>query len=547
MKKLLSSLLCFSMLLGLTACGGSSRDTTTLRAAQGGDIEIMDPAIVDDSVTANVLAQMYEGLYKLDKDGNAIPNVATDAPEVSEDGLTYTIKLNEGYKWSDGEPLTAKDYIYAWKRAAAMGTADAYYSQFINKIVNGGTGEKLESIDDLGEFGAVATDDYTITITLNQKCAYFASLLTNTVFYPVRQDAVEKDGASPLESTWANRTDIPTNGAFRATKIDSKDEVVLTKNKKYHAAKEVSLETISFKVMADASSQTSAFQSGEIDWASSINLETVNADEELKECLYAIDPFVCNYYVLFNAGDENTADDDYSDALKDVEIREAISLAIDRKAVLKVSGKGEYAYELNNLVPVGIPGADGDYTTGNGNDYSGGYDLDKAKAIMESKGYNKDNMLTLKYSYNDNPMHKDVAQALQSSLKKAYIDLKADQAELQTFFDNRDKGKFELARHAMTADFLDPMAYLSMYYGANTAANTVDDKKFEALIDEAEKLDGAARYAKLAEAEKYLVQDMHYVVPLFGYTDPFLKASDLEGITSSPEGHYDLTRAKFAE
>lgn len=547
MKKLLSSLLCLSMMMALTACGGSERDTTTLRAAQGGDIEIMDPAIVDDSVTANVLAQMYEGLYKLDKDGNAIPNVATDAPEISEDGLTYTIKLNEGYKWSDGEPLTANDYIYAWKRAAAMGTADAYYSQFINKIVNGGTGEKLKNIDALGEFGAVATDDYTIQITLNQKCAYFASLLTNTVFYPVRQDVVEKDGGNPLESTWANREDCPTNGAFRATKIDSKDEVILTKNEEYHAADEVTFETISFKVMADASSQTSAFQSGEIDWASSINLETVNADDELKDCLYAIDPFVCNYYVLINAGDENVEGDDYSDALKDADIRAAISYAIDREAVLQVSGKGEFAYELNNLVPVGIPGANGDFTTENGNNYAGGYDLAKAQEIMKSKGYSEDNMLELTYSYNDTPMHKDVAQALQDSLKKAYINLKADQAELQTFFDNRDKGNFELARHAMTADFLDPMAYLSMYYGANTAGNTVDDAKYEALIDEAETLDGEARYAKLAEAEKYLVQDMHYVIPLFGYTDPFLKASDLEGITSSPEGHYDLTRAKFAE
>ena len=106
MKKLLGSLLCLAMVVGLTGCGdgGSEReDKTTLRTAKGGDIEVMDPAIVDDSVTANVLCQMYEGLYKLDKDGNAVPNVAVDMPTISEDGLTYTIKLNEGIKWSDGQ------------------------------------------------------------------------------------------------------------------------------------------------------------------------------------------------------------------------------------------------------------------------------------------------------------------------------------------------------------------------------------------------------------------------------------------------------------
>lgn len=541
MKKLLSSVLCLVMLFSLAGCGGSERDTSKIRVASGGDIEILDPAIVDDSVTANVLAQMYEGLYKLDSKGNAKPNVATDMPEISEDGLTYTIKLNKGYKWSDGEALTAKDYIYAWKRATAMGTGTAYYSQFISdNILNGGTGAALESMDELADFGAVATDDTTITITLKQKCAYFTSLLTNTVFYPVRQSAVEKDGASPLKSTWADATDVPTNGAFRATKVDSKDEVVLERNADYHAADEVKIETISFKVMSESNSQTSAFQSGQLDFASSVNSETVAGDETLKEQTYLITPFVCNYYVLLNSGEENT-----NPVLKDADIRKAFSLAIDRKAVLKASGKGEYAYELNNLVPIGIPGADGDFTEEAGNNYTGGYDLDAAKAIMESKGYSANNMLTLTYSYNDVPMHKDVAQAMQASLKKAYINLELKVAELQTFFTQRDKGEFETCRHAMTADFLDPMAYLSMYQGFDKAGNTVDDATFEAMLNEANALDGAERMNKLHEAEKYLVETQRYVVPLFGYTDPFLKASDLEGITSSPEGHYDLTRAYY--
>ena len=122
MKKLFSSLVCLAMLVSLTGCGGgSNRDTSTVRAAVGGDIEILDPAIVDDSITANVLAQMYEGLYKLDQDGNAVPNVATDMPEISDDGLTYTIKIHDGYKWSDGEPLTANDFVYAWTRLLRNG------------------------------------------------------------------------------------------------------------------------------------------------------------------------------------------------------------------------------------------------------------------------------------------------------------------------------------------------------------------------------------------------------------------------------------------
>lgn len=542
MKKLLSSLLCFAMVLGLTACGDAGReDKTTLYAAQGGDIEIMDPAIVDDSVTANVLNQMYEGLYKLDQNGNPVANVATGDAEVSADGLTYTITLKEGIKWSDGQPLVAGDFIYAWKRAAAMGTADAYYSQFINKIKNGGDGSTLKSMDELKDFGAVAETDTKIVITLKEKCAYFQSLLTSTVFYPVRKDAVEKDGGNPLKSNWADRTDIPTNGAFTATYIDSKDRVELTKNANYHSADQVKLEKIEFKVMADASSQTSAFQADEIQWASTVNLETANADETLKAQLYEIKPFVCNYFVLFNAGDEAALG---NEVLKDVEIRKAIAMGLNREEIVKASGKGQYAYPLYNLVPEGIPGVEGDFTTENGK-YAPEYNAEEAKKILTAKGYTAENPLKLSYYYNDSPMHKDVAQAMQASLKAINVDLQLKVGELQTFFADRDEGKFELARHAMTADFLDPMAYLSMYYGKNTAANTVDDTKYEAMIDAAEKLTGADRTKKLAEAEKYLVQEMQYVVPLFGYSDPFLCASDLKGITSSPEGHYDLTRAYF--
>lgn len=534
MKKLLSSLLCLAMVLGLTACG-SSHDDTKIRVAVAGDFAMLDPAIVDDTITANVLAQMYEGLYKLDTNGNVHANVATDLPTVSADGLTYTITIKDGIKWSDGTALTANDFVYAWKRAACIG---GYYSQFVYKI-KGATA--AASMDELKDFGAVAKDDHTIVITLKEKCAYFGSLLTNTVFYPLRQDVVEANGGDPLKSTWADTVDNPVNGAFIATAINSKDEIVLTKNADYHSADEVTMETLSFKVMTDADSQTNAFISGELDIADTINLETVNTDEELKAQLFAVDPFVCNYYILINAGDEIA---NGNEVFADKDIRKAYSMAINRENIIQATGLGDYAYQLNNLVPVGIPGVDGDYTTENGNNFNEGYNLAEAQKIMTSKGYSADNMLEVTYKYNDTAIHKNVAQTLQASLKEAYINLTLVPQEKETFFEERDQGKFETCRHAMTADFLDPMAYLSMYVGKDTKANTVDDAKYEALIAAAEKLDGDARIKKLAEAEEYLVSN-YYVVPLFGYTDPKLKAANLEGVTTSPEGHYDLTRAKY--
>lgn len=552
MKKILASTAALAMVATtLTGCGGSGDITaesgkTNLTVAVGGDFALPDPAIVDDSITANVLAQCYDGLYKLDKDGNVIANLAEDLPTISEDGLTYTIKLKDGLTWSDGTPLTAEDFVWSWKRAM---TTEGYYTNFMYGYIAGTTGEdgnpytNMEDLD--ANMGVRAVDDTTIEITLKMAAPYFTSMLTNTVFYPVKQDEV---GSDPSSSEWAQNASaddpIVTNGAFEITGVNIKDAITLSKSENYSDADNVQLETIEFKVMGDLDSQTQAFISGEVDFATAVNVEQINNDEQLQGHVYAIDPFVCNYFVLVNAGNENDGSTDGLAALKDVEIRRAISMAIGRTTARNAYGYGEdYSYDLYALIPSGIPDAEG-------NDFydQGGHliedDVEAAKAIMESKGYSEDNMLTLTYKYNNLATHKAVAEAMQASLREIYIDLQLSGSEKEAFFNDRDAGNFELARHAMTADYLDPMCYLSMYVGSTTSGNTVDDPEFEQMVNEANLLSGQERMEKLHEAEAYLIEQ-GYIIPLFGYTEPFLKVKNLTGITSSPEGHYDLTHAYF--
>lgn len=543
MKKVVLVLL--TALLVLVGCGGSGgAGDNVLKVALGGDANLLDPSIISDSISSNIVAQVYEGLYKLDATGNVEPQLAEGMPTVSDDKLTYTIKLKEGLKWSDGEPLTAEHFVYAWKRATAIGMADAYYSQFISLNIKGAIDGG--DVDAMPDFGAVAKDDHTIEITLVQDVPYFTALLTNTVFYPLRQDFIDANG-DYKESTWADNTDAPTVSAYKYSSINIKDEVVLVKNDEYYNKDAVKLDGVSFKVMSDQDSQVNAFTTGDIDFATSANRESALKDD-MKESVFVIDPYVINYYILVNAGEENDASTDALKALKDPEVRRALSLGVDRKAILQVLGYGDLAYELHGLVPVGIPGVNGDFRTEA--DAEGEYaytDVEKAKEIMKSKGYSESNMLTMSYSYNDNTMHKDVAQTLQSAFKEIYIDLQLDTQEVQAFFAARDEGKFEIARHAMTADFIDPMAYLSMYYGFDKGANTVDDAHFETLIDQANALSGTERLAGLHTAEKYLVEEMNYVIPLFGYAEPYLLNTKVKGITSSPEGHYQLQNAYFEE
>lgn len=552
MKKILASTAALAMVATtLTGCGGSGDITaesgkTNLTVAVGGDFALPDPAIVDDSITANVLAQCYDGLYKLDKDGNVVANLAEDLPTISEDGLTYTIKLKDGLTWSDGTPLTAEDFVWSWKRAM---TTEGYYTNFMYGYIAGTTGEdgnpytNMEDLD--ANMGVRAVDDTTIEITLKMAAPYFTSMLTNTVFYPVKQDEV---GSDPSSSEWAQNASaddpIVTNGAFEITGVNIKDAITLSKSENYSDADNVQLETIEFKVMGDLDSQTQAFISGEVDFATAVNVEQINNDEQLQGHVYAVDPFVCNYFVLVNAGKENDGSTDGLAALKDVEIRQAISMAIGRTTARNAYGYGDdYSYDLYALIPSGIPDAEG-------NDFyeQGGHliedDVEAAKAIMESKGYSEDNMLTLTYKYNNLATHKAVAEAMQASLREIYIDLQLSGSEKEAFFNDRDAGNFELARHAMTADYLDPMCYLSMYVGSTTSGNTVDDPEFEQMVNEANLLSGQERMEKLHEAEAYLIEQ-GYIIPLFGYTEPFLKVKNLTNISSSPEGHYDLTHAYF--
>lgn len=542
MKKLLASFLALAMAFSLTACGGDDAEKKdSVIVAVGGDTANLDPAIVDDSITNNILLECYDGLYTLDKNGNIQTKLATDMPEISEDGLTYTIKLKKGVKWSNGDALKASDFVYAWKRAVSIGSGKAYYGTFISGYVDGATDGA--SMDELNQtFGATALDDTTIQIKLRQKCAYFTKLMVQSVFYPVNEAYVSAH--DPMNSTWGHNEDCPYLGAFKVTKVNVKDEIKMVKNDKYYAADEVKLKGLTFKVMKDMDAETSGFQSGEIDFATSVNNDTVEADESLKDLVYLIDPFVCNYFVLINAGDENT-----NPVLKDVEIRNAIGLAINRKDMLEVLNYGENASQLYGLTPKGVPGTNGeDFRTQQDKvEKLADYNLKEAQKIMTAKGYSKKNMLKLSYSYNDNTMHKTVAESMQASLKKAYIDLELKATEKEAFFDARDNGDFEICRHAMTADYMDPMAYLSMYYnnGGKLAGNTADDQTYEDLVTAAEKLDGDERMEALHKAENYLVGEQHYVIPLFQYSEKYLKVENLEGVTSSPDGHFDLSRAYF--
>ncbi|MEF9961222.1 MAG: peptide ABC transporter substrate-binding protein [Erysipelotrichaceae bacterium] len=531
MKKLtkiaMSTLLLATVLSGCG--GGSERPKDEMIIAAGGDVKDLDPAIASDSISNNVLVDMYDGLFEYDETGNLNPQLC-DSYTLSDDKLTYTFKLKDA-KWSDGKEITADDFVYGIKRSATYGPR-AYYAHFVydNVVGTKDAFDKNLKVAEVGDEGVKAIDKKTLQINLVAPTPYFLSLLTSGVYYPARPDI-----AKEKKSTWANKPGYPTSGAFSVKSYNAKDKIELVKNDKYVNAKKVFMKKLTFKVMPDQQAQLQAFKTGEVDLATSVPAD-VSVNKDYKKTLYTIDPFVINYYITINATGENKA-------LQDVRVRKALMMSTDRASVLKVLNGGKLQYELYGFIPKGIPDATGDFR-GNADKESkyAGYDIEQAKALLAEAGYSKENPLKLTYKTNANQMHSDVIQTLQASWKKIGIEVEISQMEVQAFFDARDDGDFEIARHAMTADYMDPTAYLDMYKSTSQKTAVVNDATYDGLLAQAAaEGDPAARMAILHQAEKYLVEEQAYVIPVFGYSDPMLLKEGIKGIQANPAGHYNLS------
>ncbi len=561
MKKVLALVLALALMCSMVACGGNSSSASTGTStsgadstqvstsgdeqvkdtfvfAMGGQPEVLDPAIATDSVSATPLETMYTTLYSLDENGAAVPKAVKEC-DISDDGLVYTLTLNEN-NWSDGEPVTASQYEFAAKRSLGMGSALSYYSYFIKDYILNASKYEGADVADMTDIGITSDDEAnTLTFTLTQPCPYFISLLINPVFIALRPEI-----ATEHESTWADTADIPTNGAYYATKMATNEEIVLKKNPYYFKADQVVTENIVLKTMEDMDAELMAYQNGEIDMAQSVDAATVNAVYGGQPDLLVTDS-VINYYVQMNSASWSSAP-----ALSDVRVRRALQLSLDREAIVAALDAGDAYYPLYGYVPKGMVGVDGDFRTEiDETDPYVTYDPEQAKELLAEAGYSVDNPLELVYKYNSNTMHDTIAQVMQQQWKEVGINVTFETMEVQAFFSDRDEnGNYELARGAMSADYMDPTTFLCMLTTSAQQKPVVTDDTYDGLIAEAEAImDSSERLEKLHEAEKYLVEDMAYTIPVLGYTTIYLLNPNASGITYDPVGNICLDFVKVTE
>ncbi len=536
MKKLVALALAAVMAVSMVACGGGEeggstevtyKDTFTF--AIGGEANYLDPALAGDSVSAYIVDNIYYPLFKIGTDGS-IENEACESYDVTvnEDGnQVYTLHLVEKNNWSDGTPVTAADYVYGMKRSLGMGQADSTYSTFIaNYVLNAKPhSDAMSDVADMDDVGIKALDDKTIEITLDGSCPFFVSLMCSGVFYPIHSSVPEHD------YTWADDPSYPSNGPYQLKEIDRASTIKMVKNEHFTHADKVVTPNLVAKNMPDTNAQLIAFQTGEIDHATTVDTTVIKLYEGQPELI--IEDSVINYFIAVNS---KTG----SDALKDVRVRRALQLGLDRSKFITALDAGNAYYELFGLVPYGIGTTTGDFRREA--DDAGAYvytDKEEAKALLKAAGYDENNPLKLEYYYSQSDLHSLVADVLKSEWAEINVQIEQKTGELRTFFDDRSNGLFDMARHAMSADYMDPMTYLEMaasWYQGNVV--TWGDDHYDQLIKESRELDGAERYAKLAEAEKYLVEEMAYTNPLFGYKLVTLMKDGTTGVAGSPQGNH---------
>ena len=554
-KKVLSAVLAASMCMSfLAGCGnsgsgdsGSSQSGETSKeaskeadtsAAEKGDGEpvsitvgvgqqftTLDPGLSTETVNRYALAHMYAGLYKKLEDGSVVPDLAAGEPEVSEDGLTYTIKLKDGLVWSDGEPITAHDFVFGINRNLTYGAENGFVTDKMVRYLEGAEEYLADTEVDLETFsfaGVEALDDTTVVYHLKTPCAFFTGLLCGGGFLPLREDVAEAGF-----SEWAVEPGYPVTGAYVLDYCNENEKVVLTKNESFYDAEDVTVDEITFQVMPDMDAQAAAFKTGDLDAALAISASIVSTYENQNELWNR--PQQSVYSIDLNSGEKGP------EALKDVNVRRALAISINRDEIVKAINAGNFYTPLYGYVPFGMKGAEDDFRKeGDAKQLYQAYDPEKAKELLKEAGYDESNPLTLKYKYSNNSIHADVAQMLEQMWKAVGVNVDLEVVESGVFYDQIDQGDFEMARYALMCTN-DPSEFLNQWTQAMQPVAAVADDTYDQMMTDVTKIVDRTEYMnKLHEIETYLVEEQVYVIPLFDFNEPALKKENLKGVYMTP-------------
>ena len=512
----------------LTACSGDSESSSEkiLKVAKDTELASMDQHIATDGLSFEVIAATIEGLYTSDADGNAIPAIAKSY-DVSEDGLVYTFHLREDAKWSNGDPVTANDFVYAWRRLVDPNTASEYaFIMDVAGVKNAASVNAGEA--SLEELGVKAVDDSTLEVTLALPVPYFLQLMTFPSFFPMNEAFVTEKGADYAQSP----DGLLANGPFKMTEWTQGHSFKVEKNDSYYDKGNVNIDGIEYKIMKDSQTAALEFESG--------NLDVVRLAGEIVDLYKENEAFTLIHegYLWYIAPNEQLEE------LQNVNLRQALGRAVNKEQLTEtVLNDGSTV--ANFIVPVTLAtGPDGkDFRETSPNDYMT-YDVAVAQEYWEkAKEELGIETLTLELLFEDTDSMKKCAEFIQSELQTNLpvltIELKSQPKKNR--LELMRAGDYQLGITRWGPDYADPTTYLDMFItgGSNNYPN-YSSEEYDTLMNSIGKgdlvYDIEARWEAMKEAEELLIARDAAALPMYQQGNTYLIDQQVKGIETHSVG-----------
>ena len=501
-----------------------------LRTNNSSEPGTLDPALAQGTHESWILSNTFEGLMKNDAEGKVIPGIA-ESYKLSDDNLTYTFTLRDA-KWSNGDPVTAQDFEYSWKRVLNPDLAADYAFQLYyikgGEAYNTGTG----TVD---EVAVKAIDDKTLEVTLAAPTGYFLELTAFYTYYPVNKAVVEAN------AEWANKPETHiSNGPFKMTTWEHNAKIILEKNANYYNAEAIKLDGIDFDIIEDENTAWQKYEGGEYDILATLPQAVTAQMSAEKNPELTVGAQVGLYY--YNINNEIKP-------FNNVKVRKGMSLTLDQQTIVdKITQGGQIPAE--GAVPVGLVDETGaEYRDKVGKQVE--YNVEEGKKLF-AEGLAEEGMTVEQFNaagnvllYNTSEAHKKIAQAAQEMWRTSLgIEIGLENVEFQVKLDREKAGDYQISRGGWIGDYMDPMTVLDLWL---TESSFNDANFFNAKYDELIKgakatADQNIRFNNMREAEAILMEEMP-IIPVYFYTQPFAVKANVEGIYKLPLYYPTLTYA----
>lgn len=510
----------------LVACSGNDETSgKVLKVAKDVELASMDQHIATDGLSFEVIAATIEGLYTLDAAGTAIPAIA-EGYDLSEDGLTYTFHLRENAQWDNGTPVTAHDFVYAWRRLVNPATASEY--AFIVDVAGVKNAAAINAGElPLEELGVKAVDDYTLEVSLELPVPFFLQLMAFPSFFPLNEAFVTEKGSDYAQSPEG----LLANGPYKMTEWTQGHSFKVAKNDAYYDKDNVNLDGIEYKIMKDAQTAALEFESG--------NLDIVRLSGEIVDLYKENDAFTLIHegYLWYMSPNQNIPE------LQNLNLRQALGRAVN-KDQLTSTVLNDGSTVADYIVPVSLAtGPDGKDFRETSDVYMT-YDVTAAQdywtKAKEELGIDR---LTLELLFEDTDAMKKCAEYIQSELQTNLpgltIELKSQPKKNR--LELMRAGDYQLGLTRWGPDYADPTTYLDMFItGSTNNYPNYSNTDYDALMERIDKgylvYDVEARWETMKEAEELLIAQDAAALPMYQQGNTYLINPKVSGIETHSVG-----------